>query len=87
MVSPVILSSFFEKQCTQNHPQYLWGLSRALYPTTFIEIAVYRYSVYPGNKSFIDQACSVKVALIGLVLFCIFIDLSSSIKRKKELGQ
>ena len=35
-----ILSNFFEEQCTQNHPQYLSGLSRALFPTTFLEIAV-----------------------------------------------
>ena len=41
IASPAILSNFFEKQCTQNHPQYLSGLSRALYPTTFLEIAVY----------------------------------------------
>ena len=40
MASPAILSNFFEKQWTQNHPQYLSGLSRALYPTTFLEIAV-----------------------------------------------
>ena len=36
-----ILSNFFEKQRTQNHPQCLSGLSRALFPTTFLEIAVY----------------------------------------------
>ena len=35
-----ILSIFFEKQLTQNHPQYLSGLSRALFPTTLLEIAV-----------------------------------------------
>ena len=40
MTSPAILSNFFEKQCTQNQ-QYLTGLSRALYPTTFLEITVY----------------------------------------------
>ena len=40
MASPVILSNFFEKQWSQNHPQYLSGLSRALYPTTFLKIAV-----------------------------------------------
>ena len=32
-----ILSNFFEKQCPQNHPQYLSGLSGALFPTTFSE--------------------------------------------------
>ena len=36
-----ILSNFFEKKRTQNHPQCLSGLSRALSPTTFLEIAVY----------------------------------------------
>jgi len=35
------LSNFFEEQNTQNHPQYPSGLSRALFPTTFLEIAVY----------------------------------------------
>ena len=42
--SRAILSNFFEEQCTQNHPQYLSGLSRALFPTTFLEIAVYGYN-------------------------------------------
>ena len=40
MASPAILSNFFEKQWTQNHPQDFSGLSRALYPTTFLKIAV-----------------------------------------------
>ena len=44
VVSPAILSNFFEKQWTQNHPQYLSGLSRALFQTTFLEIAVYMYT-------------------------------------------
>ena len=35
-----ILSNFFEERRTQNHPQCLSGLSRALFPTTFLEIAV-----------------------------------------------
>ena len=41
MASSAILSNFFEKQCTHSHPQYLSVLSRALYPTTFLETAVY----------------------------------------------
>ena len=41
MASSAILSNFFEKQCTQNHPQYLSELSRALYPTIFLKTAVY----------------------------------------------
>ena len=36
---PIILN-FFEEQWTQNHPQHLSGLSRALFPTTFLQIAV-----------------------------------------------
>ena len=40
MASRVIFSNFFEEQSTQNHPQYLSGLSRALFPTTFLEIDV-----------------------------------------------
>ena len=39
-----IPSNFFEKKRTQNHPQCLSGLSRALFPTTFLEIAVYTSS-------------------------------------------
>ena len=31
----------FEEKLTQNHPQYLSGLSHALFPRTFLEIAVY----------------------------------------------
>ena len=33
--------TFFEEQLPQNHPQYLSGLSSVLFPTTFLEIAVY----------------------------------------------
>ena len=36
-----ILSNFFEKKRTQNHPQCLSGLSRALFPATFLEKAIY----------------------------------------------
>ena len=40
MASLAIVWNFFEKQWIKNHPQYLSGLSRALIPTTFLEIAV-----------------------------------------------
>ena len=44
-ICPWPLVPFFQislkEQWTQNHPQYLSGLSRALFPTTFLEIAVY----------------------------------------------
>ena len=35
-----ILLNFFKEQWTQNHPQCLSGLLRALIPTTFLQIAV-----------------------------------------------
>ena len=45
-----ILSNFFEEGTTQNYPQYLSGLSRALFPTTFLGITVYKslYFVHPS---------------------------------------
>ena len=46
MASRAILSNFFEEKWTQNYPQYLSGLSRALFPTTFLEIAVYIPQLY-----------------------------------------
>ena len=45
--SRIILSNFFEEQCTQNHTQYLSGLSRALLPTAFLEIAVL-FEIFEG---------------------------------------
>ena len=41
MASSAILSNFFEEHRTQNHLQYLSGLSRALFPTTSLEVAVF----------------------------------------------
>ena len=38
-----ILSNFSEEQWIQNHPQCLSGLPCALFPTTFLEIAVYKF--------------------------------------------
>ena len=40
MASRAIILNFREEQRTQNHPQYLSGLPRALFPTTILEIAV-----------------------------------------------
>ena len=50
MASRAIFSNFFEEQSTQNHPQYLSGLSRALFPTTFLETAVNTTEI-PGELS------------------------------------
>ena len=41
VASRAIFSNFFGEQGRQNHPQYLSGLSRAIFPTTFLETAVY----------------------------------------------
>ena len=53
MAARAILWNLFEKQWTKNHPQYLSGLSRALFPTTFLETAVYKG--YLG-----DEKCTEK---------------------------
>ena len=52
MTSRTILSNFFKKQWTQNRPQYLSGFSRALSPTTFLEIAVYMYNKVLGIMNY-----------------------------------
>ena len=45
-----ILSRSFEEQGTQNQLQYLSGLSRALFPTTFLEIAVFILGPVPKHN-------------------------------------
>ena len=52
MASSAILSNFSEEKWTQNHPQYFLGLSRALFPTTFLKIAVYTLVKYTGDTQF-----------------------------------
>ena len=42
MASPAILSNFVEEQWTQNHLQYLYSLSQALFPRTVLEKALYK---------------------------------------------
>ena len=59
-----ILSNFFEEQRTQNHPQCLLGLSHALFPTTFLEIAVYAKKHDARAKLLL---CHVKLLLFFLV--------------------
>ena len=49
-----ILSNFFEQRRTQKHPQYLLGLSRALFPTTFLETA--DYLCITMNKSILSDS-------------------------------
>ena len=41
VASRAIFSNFFVEEWTKNHPQYLSGLSCALFPTSFLETAVY----------------------------------------------
>ena len=56
-------TNFFEEQSTQNHPQYLSGLSRALFPTTFLEIAVYVRR---------EEQCVQTLELLVFLFFFIF---------------
>ena len=53
VASRAILSNFFEEQCPQSYPQQLSGLSRALFPTTFLEVAVYHSELPDGALSFV----------------------------------
>ena len=46
-----ILSNFCEKKRTRNHPQCLSGLSRALFPTAFLGIAVYDFHIFITSSS------------------------------------
>ena len=51
MASSAILSNFFEEQWTFKKPPTI-PLSRALFPTTFLEIAVYWSPIDLGNYCF-----------------------------------
>ena len=56
-----ILSNVFEKQRTQNHSQFLSGLLRALFPTTFLEIAVYGLMVSVSFTEFTRRSNDIPV--------------------------
>ena len=67
MASRVFLSNFFAEQRTQNHPPYLLGSPRVLFPTTFLEIAVFNYSTrvlfkmtYSQKESGADKTTLIK---------------------------
>ena len=61
MASRAILADFFEEQWTQNHLQYLSALSRTLFPTTFLEIAVVRALFEPIFLDvFLEKDCNGK---------------------------
>ena len=55
VASRAILSNYFEEQCNQNHPQYLSGMSLALFPTNFLEIAVCIYSSWQVHRLFSNK--------------------------------
>ena len=50
VASGATLSNFFGEQGRQNHPQYLSGLSCALFPTTFLKTAVYGHGFYELSR-------------------------------------
>ena len=70
VASRAIFSNFFEEQSTQNHPQYLSGLSRALFPTTFLEIAVCERDRVA--KLFISYKCFQLSAAVAIATFEIY---------------
>ena len=70
MASPAILSNFFVEEWTQNHPQYLSGLLRALFPTTFLEIAVYGHVLkYTQLSLFGKESIWRQSKIIGIKRF------------------
>ena len=66
MASRAILSNFFEGQWTQNHQQYFSRLSRALFPTTFLEIAVYGYIFYGLTRMLMSKNVNMTSGWIRL---------------------
>ena len=79
MASCAILSNFFEELRTQNRPQYLSGLSCALFSTTFLEIGVYNMfsiSIHSQKKKKKLGSCSIFFLVHsgrspGLMLLCL----------------
>ena len=79
MVSCAILSNFFEDKRTQNRPQYLSELSRALFPTTFLEIGVYNtFSISSRSGKKIRQLFNILSVHPGRSPGMMFLCLSAS---------
>ena len=78
MTSPAILSNFFEEQWTQNHPQYLSGLSRALFSTTFLEVAVYAKVVRRGPTVYLSYPRFKSEIKIRRLIFSPLVSLQST---------
>ena len=63
IASHATLSYFFEEQWTKNHPQYLSGLSSALFLRTFLEKAVYSKKSVLFSLRFCQTQCKFKTWL------------------------
>ena len=68
MASSAILSNFFEEQCSPNYPQCLSGLSCALFPTTFLKIAVCICNLYLPPETHILADEIIMLDTMSLVL-------------------
>ena len=73
MASRAILSNFFENQWTQNHPQYLSGLSRALHPTNFhiftrLRLFTFKFGSFSNIKALLSMSKVLKKPWKGLLL-------------------
>ena len=80
--------------CSDWLPGQTRGLSCPLGIARFVPIKATFFGVifWPHNKSFLDQACSVKMAgsVLALFFLCVFVNLDfawSIITQEKELGQ
>ena len=73
MASRAILSNFFENQWTQNHPQYLSGLSHGLHPTTFhiftrLRLFSFKFGSFTNIKALLSMSKVLKKPWKGLLL-------------------
>ena len=76
------ISFYYMAEFASGHLNSKWQLKMGpSCPFLRKKISFWRY-----NKSFIDQAFSVKMACIGLVLFCVFIDFDLVSVKKPPKG-
>ena len=73
MASRAILSNFFENQWTQNHAQYLSGLSHGLHPTTFhiftrLRLFSFKFGSFTNIKALLSMSKVLKKPWKGLLL-------------------
>jgi len=82
MASRNILSNFFEEKCPQSHPQYLSKLSRAIFATTFLKIAVCNVHLYQKASKFLASVSTGTILLLKLLAYGAHVHAHIAISRK-----